>query len=104
MKKAKMKVVTLTKDQLSNHLIEQMWQLFSKNYDDVSRDEFNNDLIEKNLFFIGKDAHTNEFAGFSAMKLYKENASTLTPDPVFSAFYHSHPPALQRVAYLKSLE
>ena len=32
------------------------------------------------------------------VKLYKDNASTLTPDPVHSAFYDSHPPALARIA------
>jgi STE24 endopeptidase len=37
------------------------------------------------------------------VKLYKDNASTLTPDPLYSAFYHSHPPALIRVQYLESL-
>ena len=37
------------------------------------------------------------------VKLYKDNASTLTPDPTYSAFYHSHPPALIRVAHLESL-
>ena len=37
------------------------------------------------------------------VKLYKENASTLTPDPVYSKFYHSHPPALERVEHLNSL-
>ncbi|RLK46012.1 M48 family metallopeptidase [Cupriavidus plantarum] len=31
------------------------------------------------------------------VKLYKDNASTLTPDPLFSAFYYSHPPAAQRI-------
>lgn len=36
------------------------------------------------------------------VKLYEENASTLTPDPVYSAFYDSHPPASVRVAYLTS--
>jgi STE24 endopeptidase len=34
------------------------------------------------------------------IKLYKDNASTLTPDPLFVAFYHSHPPASQRLARL----
>ena len=34
------------------------------------------------------------------VKLYKDNASTLTPDPVHSAFYDSHPPALARIAKL----
>ena len=33
--------------------------------------------------------------------LYKENASTLTPDPVYSAFYDSHPPATIRIAHLQ---
>ncbi|HIL93210.1 MAG TPA: M48 family peptidase, partial [Cycloclasticus sp.] len=27
------------------------------------------------------------------VKLYRENASTLTPDPLYSSFHHSHPPA-----------
>ena len=30
------------------------------------------------------------------LKLYKDNASTLTPDPVFVKFYYSHPPASER--------
>jgi STE24 endopeptidase len=32
------------------------------------------------------------------LKLYKDNASTLTPDPVFASFYYSHPPASERLA------
>jgi STE24 endopeptidase len=35
------------------------------------------------------------------VKLYKDNASTLTPDPLHSAFYDSHPPALARIARLQ---
>lgn len=34
--------------------------------------------------------------------LYKENASTLTPDPLYSAFYDSHPPAPVRIAHLNT--
>ncbi len=34
------------------------------------------------------------------LKLYQDNASTLTPDPLYVAFYHSHPPASQRLARL----
>jgi STE24 endopeptidase len=34
--------------------------------------------------------------------LYKENASTLTPDPLVSAVYDSHPPAALRIAHLQS--
>ena len=32
------------------------------------------------------------------VKLYQDNAATLTPDPVHSAFYDSHPPAALRIA------
>ncbi|MCK5876983.1 MAG: M48 family metalloprotease, partial [Candidatus Marithrix sp.] len=38
------------------------------------------------------------------VKLYKENASTLTPDPLYSAFYDSHPPAPVRIANLSSVK
>lgn len=34
--------------------------------------------------------------------LYQENASTLTPDPLVSAVYDSHPPAALRIAHLQS--
>jgi STE24 endopeptidase len=37
------------------------------------------------------------------VKLYKDNASTLTPDPLHSAFYDSHPPAAIRIARLEQL-
>ncbi len=37
------------------------------------------------------------------VKLYKDNASTLTPDPLHSAFYDSHPPAAVRIARLQQL-
>ncbi len=35
------------------------------------------------------------------VKMYKDNASSLTPDPLYSKFYFSHPPALERVSYLE---
>ena len=34
--------------------------------------------------------------------LYRENASTLTPDPLYSAFYDSHPPAPVRISHLNA--
>jgi STE24 endopeptidase len=34
------------------------------------------------------------------LKLYEDNASTLTPDPLFVRFYYSHPPASARIAAL----
>lgn len=36
------------------------------------------------------------------VKLYRDNASTLTPDPLHSLFYDSHPPASIRIAQLKA--
>lgn len=34
------------------------------------------------------------------VRLYRENATTLTPDPMYAAFHASHPPALARIARL----
>jgi STE24 endopeptidase len=38
--------------------------------------------------------------GSALLKLYEDNASTLTPDPVYVKFYYSHPPATERLARL----
>ncbi|MDO5101532.1 MAG: M48 family metallopeptidase [Lautropia sp.] len=58
------------------------------------RDEF-----EADAFAI---AHSQGQALVSALtKLYEDNASTLTPDPLHSAFYDSHPPATVRIAHIE---
>jgi STE24 endopeptidase len=54
------------------------------------------------------DAYAAEHASAADLiralvKLYQDNASTLTPDPLHSAFYDSHPPASLRVARLQAL-
>ena len=36
------------------------------------------------------------------VKLYRDNAATLTPDPLYSTFYDSHPPAAARIAHLRA--
>ena len=36
------------------------------------------------------------------VKLHRDNASTLTPDPVYAAFYYSHPPPLMRITRLRA--
>ncbi len=36
------------------------------------------------------------------VKLYRENASTLTPDPLYAAFHYSHPPAAIRIDHLNA--
>lgn len=38
------------------------------------------------------------------VKLLEDNASTLTPDPLYVSFYYSHPPAGQRIAHLEHLQ
>jgi STE24 endopeptidase len=53
------------------------------------------------------DAFASQHASASDLrqaliKLYQDNASTLTPDPLYVAFYHSHPPASQRLARLNT--
>ena len=48
-------------------------------------------------------AHTNGNDLASALlKLYKDNASTLTPDPLYARFYYSHPPASERLSRLQT--
>lgn len=47
--------------------------------------------------------HTNANNLVEALvKLYRDNASTLTPDPLHSAFYDSHPPASIRISKLSA--
>ncbi len=52
--------------------------------------------------FAARHARANDLVT-ALVKLYKDNASTLTPDPVHSAFYDSHPPASQRIGRLGEL-
>jgi STE24 endopeptidase len=57
----------------------------------------------KNEFEADSYAATNADAKAlvaALVKLYRDNASTLTPDPLHSAFYDSHPPASIRIQKL----
>jgi STE24 endopeptidase len=49
--------------------------------------------------FATQHAKASELAA-ALVKLYRDNASTLTPDPVYVAFHYSHPPALERISRL----
>jgi STE24 endopeptidase len=51
--------------------------------------------------FATHHASANELAT-ALVKLYRDNANTLTPDPVYVAFHYSHPPALERISRLKA--
>ena len=52
--------------------------------------------------FAAEHASAADLAA-ALVKLYRDNATTLTPDAIASAFYDSHPPALSRIAHLKAL-
>ena len=41
--------------------------------------------------------------GGALLKLYEDNASTLTPDRLYVRFYYSHPPASERLAAMRAL-
>ncbi len=51
--------------------------------------------------FAAQHSNANELIN-ALVKMYEENAATLTPDPVHSIFYDSHPPAPVRVAHLRA--
>ena len=50
--------------------------------------------------FAAKTSNPNDLIT-ALLKMYRDNSSTLTPDPLYSKFYFSHPPAKERIAFLK---
>lgn len=52
--------------------------------------------------FAAAHASATDLAA-ALVKLYRDNATTLTPDRIVSAFYDSHPPAVARIAELRRL-
>ena len=52
--------------------------------------------------FAARYADPGKLAG-ALVKLFRDNASTLTPDRIHSAFFDSHPPAVERIERLDSL-
>jgi STE24 endopeptidase len=51
--------------------------------------------------FAAKHADPSKLAT-ALVKLFRDNASTLTPDRIHSAFFDSHPPALERIGRLNA--
>ncbi|MGI4812618.1 MAG: M48 family metallopeptidase [Janthinobacterium lividum] len=49
--------------------------------------------------FAAAQTHAQHLVS-ALVKLYQDNASTLTPDPLYTAFYYSHPPASERIGRL----
>jgi STE24 endopeptidase len=59
----------------------------------------------KNEYEADRYAAANADAGQlvrALVKLYHDNSATLTPDPLHSAYYDSHPPAAMRIARLRT--
>jgi STE24 endopeptidase len=52
--------------------------------------------------FAAQNADAGQLAG-ALVKLFRDNAATLTPDRIHSAFFDSHPPALERISRLHAL-
>jgi STE24 endopeptidase len=52
--------------------------------------------------FAGRYSSAQDLAD-ALVRLYRDNASTLTPDPLYSFFHDSHPPPAKRIARLRSL-
>ena len=52
--------------------------------------------------FASKHADAGQLAS-ALVKLFRDNASTLTPDRIHSAFFDSHPPAIERIQRLTAL-
>jgi STE24 endopeptidase len=49
--------------------------------------------------YAARQASSDALAS-ALLKLHEDNASTLTPDPVYVRFYYSHPPASERLSAL----
>jgi len=52
---------------------------------------------------FAKEYANKEFLISGLVKLYRDNAATLTPDPLYVKFYYSHPPASIRIKQLEEL-
>ena len=88
--------------EISNHMALLLFLLVSPVFLFLLR-PFMASYSRKNEFeaddYAAKHANANHLVD-ALVKLYRDNASTLTPDPLHSAFYDSHPPASIRISKL----
>jgi len=56
---------------LSPGLVDEMWQLFSQSYDEVTRAQFDADLAAKDAVIVGYDSGDGTFQGFSTLEVYR---------------------------------
>jgi len=88
----------------SNHMALILFLLVSPVFLFILR-PFMASYSRKNEFEADAYAATHSNANYlveALVKLYRDNASTLTPDPLHSAFYDSHPPASIRISKLSA--
>lgn len=52
--------------------------------------------------FAVRHSSADDMSG-ALIAIYRDNAGTLTPDPLYAAVYYSHPPAAERIAHMRSL-
>ena len=57
----------------------------------------------RNCTDLSSDSHSASDLSAALLKLYEDNASTLTPDRLYVRFYYSHPPAGERLAAMGAL-
>ena len=52
--------------------------------------------------FAVRHTSADDMSG-ALIAIYRDNAGTLTPDPLYAAVYYSHPPAAERITHMRSL-
>lgn len=70
--KKRLHIQKIPVNEVSNELLEDIWELFSSNYKDVLKDKFIEDLLEKNYIFCGFDKEINKLGGFTTLKIYSK--------------------------------
>ena len=88
--------------------VDTMWKLYSDHYANVNRADFERDLEEKKIVFLGRDRGSREVVGFSTALFYKHRCRRRTVGIYFSGDTIIHPAywgqrALHRTVFLHLL-
>ncbi len=87
----KLSVKTYLVDDISEPLINKMWQLYDSTYDYVNKEQFISDFKNKNFVFVARDKKTNAFKGFSTVYLYEIKFLNKKYGVIFSGDTIIHP-------------
>ncbi len=77
-------VKTYKVEDIAPTVLEDMWEIYRSNYDNVTRAEFDRDLNEKTHVFLGMDSGDESIQGFSACKFYFQNVKGKKVGVLFS--------------------